>query len=251
MLSKIMNNNKFSINEFDKKKNKSHIIFICDHASNYIPHSFKKLGVSSNLLESHIAFDIGAKQFCLEICKRLKQSCFLSNFSRLIIDPNRDLNDNDLIVSNSWGNIIPGNFSLSIEEKNKRIKDFYKAYHSNLDKLVKRKIKKYVNVRLIAIHSFNKEINNFHRGVEVGLLYNSNLNILLKIQKKLQEKKIHFGRNYPYSGFFYNFTLDKHSKNGFLENISIEIRNDLICNEKGIKKYVMLFEDIFKVFIND
>ena len=87
--------------------------------------------------------------------------------------------------------------------------------------------------------------------MEVGLLYNSNLNLLLRIQKKLQEKKIHFGRNYPYSGFFYNFTLDKHSKNGFLENISIEIRNDLICNEKGIKKYVKLFEDIFKVFIND
>ena len=65
------------------KKKKSHIIFICDHASNYIPNSFKKkLGVSSNLLESHIAFDIGAKQFCLEICKSLKQSCFLSNFFR-------------------------------------------------------------------------------------------------------------------------------------------------------------------------
>ena len=62
---------------------------------------------------------------------------------------------------------------------------------------------------LIAIHSFNKEINNFHRGVEIGLLYNSNLNLLLRMQKKLQEKKIHFGRNYPYSGFFYNYTLDK------------------------------------------
>ena len=77
------------------------------------------------------------------------------------------------------------------------------------------------------------------------------MNLLLPIQKVLIKKKIHFGRNYPYSCFHFNHTLDKLNKNFSLDNISIEIRNDLICHEKGIKKYVKLFEDIFKVFIND
>ena len=68
----------------------------------------------------------------------------------------------------------------------------------------------------------------------------------LKSKKNYQKKKIHFGRNYPYSGFFYNSTLDRHSKDGLISNISIEIRNDLICNKKGIIKYVNIFKNILK-----
>ena len=71
------------------------------------------------------------------------------------------------------------------------------------------------------------------------------------IQKKLEKNKIHFGRNFPYSGFFYNYTLDKHSNNGIIDNISIEIRNDLICSLKGIKKYSNLFIKIFESLVND
>ena len=36
-----------------------------------------------------------------------------------------------------------------------------------------------------------------------------------------------------------------------LKNITIEIRNDLICNQKGIKKYVKLMSNIFKDFLNE
>ena len=34
----------FSHKEFDLKKQRTHIVFICDHASNFIPKSFKNLG---------------------------------------------------------------------------------------------------------------------------------------------------------------------------------------------------------------
>ena len=36
-----------------------------------------------------------------------------------------------------------------------------------------------------------------------------------------------------------------------LKNITIEIRNDLICDQKGIKKYVKLMSNIFKEFLNE
>ena len=89
-------------------------------------------------------------------------------------------------------------------------------------------------------------MNNSNRAVEIGLLSGKNMELLLNIQKKLSKKKIHFGRNYPYSGFFYNSTLDRHSKDGLISNISIEIRNDLICNKKGINKYVNIFRNILE-----
>ena len=89
----------FTANEFDKKCNKNHIIFLCDHASNHIPKPYKRLGLSDKVLNSHISWDIGAKDLCVKLSKELGQSYFHANFSRLLIDPNRHLLSNDLIDS--------------------------------------------------------------------------------------------------------------------------------------------------------
>ena len=75
----------FSANEFDKKCSKRHIIFLCDHASNYIPKSYKSLGLPTKLLNSHISWDLGAKEICIRVSKALGQSYFHTNFSRIIL----------------------------------------------------------------------------------------------------------------------------------------------------------------------
>ncbi len=241
----------FTAKEFDKKTDQKHLILICDHASNHIPKSYKNLGLSTKVLNSHIAWDIGAKELCVNVCKALSQSYFHANFSRLLVDPNRHLYSKDLIVSSSWGQTIPGNRGISIKKRKKRIKNYHLYYHENLKKFIKKKKTQHKKIYLIAIHSFTKKTPLDDRGIKIGLLHNENVNLLLNLQKKLQKKKIHFGRNFPYSGFFYNYTLDRHSNNGQIDNISIEIRNDLICTSKGINKYTNLFINIFESLIND
>ena len=241
----------FFAKEFENKKLINHIVFICDHASNYIPRKYKKLGISDSNLESHIAFDIGAKNLTINLAKKLKQSYFLSNFSRLLIDPNRKEMDRELITVRSFGVEIPKNLNISVQEREHRINFFYNYYHKNLGNFVKKKNHKYKKVFLISIHSFTKNSKNFNRGIEVGLLWNKNMDLLLPIQRNLKDNKIHFGRNYPYSGFHYNYTVDRLCRNFDLKNITIEIRNDLICDQKGIKKYVKLMSNIFKEFLNE
>ena len=241
----------FFAKDFENKNSINHIIFICDHASNYIPRKYKKLGISDSDLDSHIAFDIGAKSVTINLAKKLKQSYFVSNFSRLLIDPNRKETDRELITVRSFGVDIPKNFNISDEERKFRIDFFYNTYHENLDNFVKKKINKYNKVFLVSIHSFTKKSKSFDRGVEVGLLWNKSMDLLLPIQRNLNDNKIHYGRNYPYSGFHYNYTLDRLCMSIELKNISIEIRNDLICNQKGIKKYVTLMSNIFKEVLND
>lgn len=237
--------------DFSKsQKFSTDIIFICDHASNFIPKSYNDLGLSKKNLNTHIAYDIGAKKLTVHLAKTLNQNYFISNFSRLLIDPNRDLKDSSLILSNSFNINIPGNEKIDIEERKVRIKQFYIPYHKKLFKFVQKKIEKSKSVILISIHTFNKVTPKFNRSVEVGLLWNKNMELLLPIQKKLLNMKIHVGRNYPYSGFHYNHTLDKLIENFNLDTISIEIRNDLICSQKGIKKYVHIFENIFKGLLN-
>ena len=75
----------FFAKEFENKNFSNHIVFICDHASNYIPRKYRKLGISDSDLESHIAFDIGAKNLTINLAKKLKQSYFLSNLSLIHI----------------------------------------------------------------------------------------------------------------------------------------------------------------------
>ena len=175
----------------------------------------------------------------------------MSNFSRLLIDPNRKEIDRELIPVSSFGVNIPKNLNISNDEREYRINFFYENYHRNLKNFVKNKINEYNKVFLVSIHSFTKSSKNFDRGVEVGLLWNKTMDLLLPIQRNLKENKIHFGRNYPYSGFHYNYTLDRLCINIDLKGITIEIRNDLICNQKGIKKYLTLMSNIFKEFLNE
>ena len=107
-------------------------------------------------MSSHIAYDIGAREFCIEITNVLQQSCFLANFSRLLIDPNRDEYSNELILSSSAGIKIPGNLKINSKEKNLRLKRFHQEYHCNLSKFVKEK-KKYKKIFLVSIHTFTKK----------------------------------------------------------------------------------------------
>ena len=130
----------FFAKEFENKNLINHIVFICDHASNYIPRKYRKLGISDSDLESHIAFDIGAKNLTINLAKKLKQSYFLSNFSRLLIDPNRKKTDTELIKVRSFGVEIPENLHISTQEREYRIKFFYNYYHKNLGNFVKKKL---------------------------------------------------------------------------------------------------------------
>ena len=242
--------NVFTTKTFKNKNDKNHIVFICDHAKNKVPLKYNNLGLTKKEIESHIAYDIGTEKFGIELTKKLKQTYIMSNFSRLIIDPNRSKSDMDLIVDNSFGVKIPGNINIKFKEKQNRIINYYQKYHSKLLELVKNKKKVYEKIFLVSLHSFTKSCEKFDRGIEVGLLWNKNMNLLLPIQKQLKLESVSFGRNYPYSGFHFNFTLDKLNNFSSFDNIAIEIRNDLICSKKGITKYVNIFSKIFRSFLD-
>ena len=69
------------------------LLLICDHASNYIPPTYQKLGLTADQLKEHIAWDIGAAEITLQISEILNSVAILSGISRLIVDANRDPSD--------------------------------------------------------------------------------------------------------------------------------------------------------------
>jgi len=110
------------------KKNKR-ILFIADHASNYIPSSLKNLGLKDNQLNSHIAYDVGVKELCINLSNLLNSNYIIGEYSRLIIDLNRDISDPTLIPEIVDRKIISKNLSLTNHEKKKRISEIYNKYH--------------------------------------------------------------------------------------------------------------------------
>ncbi len=230
--------NVFSFYDFSNEKSEGdNFFFICDHASNYIPKRYNNLGLSKRHLKSHIAWDLGAKYLTVSLAKQTKSACFLGNFSRLLIDPNRRLEDKELICSSSFRIKIPSNEYLTKREKEKRIRQFYRIYHQYLAKKIKKKLVLSKRLKLLSIHSFTKSGKNFDRPNEMGLLWNRDISLMLPIKKGLIKKKISVGCNKPYSGFFFNHTLDEHGKKNNIKNLCIEVRNDLICDKKGINKW--------------
>lgn len=55
----------------------SPIVLLCEHASNYIPARYARLGLTESDLERHIAYDIGAAAVARQISRRLNAvSCW-------------------------------------------------------------------------------------------------------------------------------------------------------------------------------
>ena len=131
-------------------KNKR-ILFIADHASNYIPSSLKNLGLKDNQLNSHIAYDLGVKELCISLSSLFNSKYIIGEYSRLIIDLNRDISDPTLIPEIVDRKVITKNLNLSKYDKRKRISGIYNKYHCN----IKSTISHNNIMALISLHSFN------------------------------------------------------------------------------------------------
>ena len=86
------------------------LLFLADHASNAIPDDYGGLGLPTSALERHIAYDIGVRPLTFAARRALLGApAVLSCFSRLLIDPNRGLDDPTLVMRLSDGAVVPGN----------------------------------------------------------------------------------------------------------------------------------------------
>ena len=221
----------------------SNFLIICDHASNHIPSEYKNLGLDEKILTTHIAYDLGVKETATYLAKYLDCPLVMSDFSRLLIDANRGIDDPTLIMKISDGEIIKGNKSISFlincSEKKHRIETYYNAYHNKISDIIDRSLKKNIFPAIISIHSFTPFFGQNKRSTELGILWDSDnrlpdifFNYLSKNYKDLN-----VGNNKPYTGRMKNDTLYRHGTKQGLANILIEIRQDLIIDSAKQKEF--------------
>ena len=217
---------------FHQKYNGEFLI-LCDHASNVIPKRIKdgNLGISDFDMNRHISYDIGAARLSRELGKQLKSTVILSNFSRLVIDPNRGEDDPTLIMQLYDGSIIEGNRNLKNSEIKARLDFCYRPYHDEIKRLITIKKPKI----LISIHSFTPKLKGgAKRPWHVGVLSARDRRVANPLLAHLKGKDdINCGDNEPYSGSLIGDTMYYHALNDNRLHVLIEVRNDLISTIDG------------------
>ena len=210
------------------------MLLIGDHASNHVPARIN-LGIDPALLNQHIAIDIGVDPLGRALCGALGCPGLLGPVSRLVIDLNREEDAPGLIPAASDGHRIPGNIELSVEDRNARIENFWRPYHSAISQRILDTSPKL----LISLHSFTPILREegSDRPWQVGVLYNRDERAAHIAIPLLEAAGIATGDNLPYSGKDLNATMNTHGEANGIAYLGLEVRQDLIGDAKAVARW--------------
>src|ERR1700678_413702 len=114
------------------RQGNSPFVIVVDHASARIPRALADLGLPAEELKRHIAWDIGALAVARRVAVTLDAALIAQNYSRLVIDCNRDPQVESSIPPMSESTTIPGNANLSDEERLVRRREIFEPYHQRI-----------------------------------------------------------------------------------------------------------------------
>lgn len=227
-------------------------MLLCDHASNRLPAAYETLGLAASELERHIAYDIGAAEVTRRLASALQAPAVLSNFCRLLIDPNRGEDDPTLIMQLSDGAIIPGNRNLSAEERRCRVALYYEPYHSAVTAAINAAIAAGRPPLLLSIHSFTHEWRGCLRPWEAGILWDEDARLARMLLDCLRhETDFTIGDNEPYCGRLSGDSMHRHGTMRGLAHALVEIRQDQIKHEEGQGEWAGRLADIMTRILAD
>lgn len=214
------------------QERRSRWLITCDHATNRVPQDVNGgfLGIAPADMQRHIAYDVGAAGLTVALADRLGATAVLSDFSRLVIDPNRGEDDPTLVMKLYDGTIIPANRHVDAAEVERRLDTLYRPYHAALAEQAARRD----DTVIVAIHSFTPCLQGRPaRPWHVGVLYaeqDARLSAPL-IARLTAEPDLCIGDNEPYSGYLPGDAIDQHALRMGRHNTLIELRNDLIGSQ--------------------
>jgi predicted N-formylglutamate amidohydrolase len=226
----------FELIEGDRNRG---LVLLADHAGRGLPEEYGSLGLPETEFERHIAYDIGVEGVTKQLATLTGAPALMARFSRLLIDPNRGEDDPTLIRQLYDGTVVPGNYPMSATERERRLDRFYRPYHDAVASLTASVATESGKAPFIfSVHSFTPHMQGFERPWHVGILWDSDNRAVDPLLAALRaEKGLVVGDNEPYDGALRGDTMFKHAiVNGFAHAL-VEIRQDLIRDERGQQEW--------------
>jgi len=228
----------------------SDLFLTCDHAGKRIPRRLGDLGLPANELERHIAWDIGALATSKLIAERLDATLVEQVYSRLVADCNRAPHMPSFVAPLSEDTHVPGNLDLEPHHTEARRREIHAPYHDRIVELLDARAADERRTVLIAMHSFTPVYKGEERPWHIGLLYNRDDRVARIVEKLLRrEDRLVIGDNEPYAiSDDSDYGIPVHGERRGIPHLEIEIRQDLIADERGQREWAdrltPLFEEI-------
>jgi predicted N-formylglutamate amidohydrolase len=213
----------------------SPFLIVADHAGNDMPRALGRLGIPETECERHIAWDIGIAAVGRLVANALDATLVQQNYSRLVIDCNRMPGSETSISEVSELTAIPGNIGLSEDQIAGRVRAIFQPYHQRIEAELDRRRQAGRRTALIAMHSFTPVFMSVTRPWHAGVLYNRDprfAHLLLDLLKR--EDGLVIGDT--------DYTIPVHGERRGLHHVAIEVRQDLIADDKGQREWALLLE---------
>lgn len=228
------------------------VVLVCEHASNFVPPEYQRLGLSASDLQRHIAWDIGALGLSEQLSALLDAPLVFATHSRLLLDLNRDPSAPDSIVTESEDTSIPGNLNLSEAERQHRAEWLYRPFHAEIDALIDARLQRGLPTAVISIHSFTPVYLGIPRPWQVGVISREDRRLSDRILHALaRDESLSVGDNQPYTPEQRVYhSIERHAEQRGLPGAMIEVRNDQIEGRLGQMQWAGRLAHDFKVALD-
>jgi predicted N-formylglutamate amidohydrolase len=213
----------------------SDFIIVVDHASARIPRRLANLRLPDPELKRHIAWDIGALGVARRVAEIIDAPLVAQNYSRLVIDCNRDPKFPTSIPRISELREIPGNLDLSAAEIAARRAEIFDPYHRRIRDLIDGRLAQGRRAILVAQHTMTNVYKGDRREMHAAVLYNRDRRFAALVLDLLRrEPHLIVADNQPYFvSDETDYTIPHHAESRSLPHVEIEIRQDLVTDETG------------------
>lgn len=218
----------------ERRKGRSSFVIAVDHAGHRIPARLNDLGLPPAELRKHVAWDIGALDVARKISATLDAPVVAQEYSRLVIDCNREPGtESSIPTMTEWSQVV-GNVGLSSGEITARRKEIFEPYHLCLTTLLDERKTAGRPTILIALHTMTDVFNGLPREMHAAVLYHQDRRFARVVLKMLRRKaQLSVAENDPYKVHANHYTIPRHAERRGLPYVSIEIRQDLVTDEVG------------------
>jgi predicted N-formylglutamate amidohydrolase len=170
-----------------------------------------------------------------QVAAALEAPLVAQNYSRLVIDCNRDPKVAASIPRSSESVAIPGNIGLSEDEAAARRAEIFDPYHDRITALLDERAAANRSTLLVSQHTMTHIYHGARREMHAAVLYNRDRRFAgLVLDALRSDASLLIADNEPYFvSDETDYTIPHHGEARGLPHVEIEIRQDLVSDEAG------------------
>ncbi|MBL8471668.1 MAG: N-formylglutamate amidohydrolase [Rhodocyclaceae bacterium] len=217
----------------------SPFIILADHGGRAIPAALGSLGLAAADLDRHICWDLGVAALAAALAGELDAFAIVQNYTRLVIDCNRQPGAPESIVTRSENTGIPGNFALDASDAVRREREIFQPYHARIAAELEARACAGRAAILVALHSFTPSYLGAARPWQIGVLYHKDARLARPVLDLLRrDATLAVGENQPYSADDgTDYAIIVHGEARGQMYVELEIRQDELADAAGVARW--------------